>query len=77
MERRRQANRSTIYEGEIILARRNTRDVRLDNMSQKQLRKLEKMKKNGNPRKDARSWTDKLFAKLNEGTEDNGQKDIR
>lgn len=52
------------------MARRNTNKVRYDNLSQRQVRRLEKKKKFANPRKDARSWTDKLFDKLKAGEDD-------
>lgn len=52
------------------MARRNSNKVRYDNLSQYQVRRLEKVKKYKDPRKDARSWTDKLFDKLTEAEND-------
>lgn len=52
------------------MARRNSNKVRYDNLSQRQVRRLEKVKKFKDPRKDGISWTDKLFNKLKEASND-------
>jgi hypothetical protein len=70
LEGRRQADRGTIYKGEMTLGRRNSKDVRHGAMSQKEMRRLERLKKNKNPRKDANDWTDRVLKKLTEGEPD-------
>jgi hypothetical protein len=54
----------------MTLGRRNSKDVRHGAMSQKEMRRLERLKKNKNPRKDAIDWTDRVLKKLTEGKPD-------
>jgi hypothetical protein len=48
------------------VARRNPKDVRYSTMSQRAIRKLEKKKKNANPKYDGKDWTDRVLQKVKE-----------
>jgi hypothetical protein len=52
------------------MARKNSKQTRNDSMSQRDIRRLEKAKKNKNPRKDNIDWTDRVLKKLTQGEPD-------
>lgn len=52
------------------MARRSSKDVRHGAMSQNEIRRLQRIKKKKNPRKDGIDWTDRIFKKLSEGETD-------
>ncbi|WP_423410248.1 hypothetical protein AABM38_10105 [Heyndrickxia sp. MSNUG] len=52
------------------MSRKNAKDTRFDGMSQREQRKLERIKKKKNPRKDNLDWTTRLFAKLNQAEDE-------
>lgn len=48
------------------MARRNSKEVRVSGRSQRKIRSLEKLKRHKDPRKDGRTWADRLLDKIKE-----------
>jgi hypothetical protein len=46
------------------MARRSSKKVRHNNLPQRMLRKLEKKKRSGNPKRDGTDWTDNLIKEI-------------